>query len=170
MTAHSQGKRPRWQRWARDLALLVLAVFALHWWQTHGVARGSAPPLAGQLIDQRLVSLDDYRGGPVLVHFWATWCPICSLEYGSIDALARDHSVLTVATKSGTAQELEVFLAARGVSFPVLIDEAGDIARAWRVNGVPASFVIDADGQIAYVSVGYTTRVGLGIRLWLAAL
>ena len=155
-------------RWARDLGILALLLLALHWWQTRTAASGAAPPLAGQLLSGELVSLADYRGQPLLVHFWATWCPICRLEQDAIDALARDHVVLTVATNSGTAAELLSYVQNQGLDFPVLLDEAGDLARLWRVEGVPASFIIDPDGQIAYVSVGYTTGLGLRARLWLA--
>jgi peroxiredoxin len=169
MSSEKQGGR-RWLRWARDIAVVVVVVLAVQWWQTRDVAKGEAPPLAGQLLDGRLVALGDYRGAPVLVHFWASWCPICRFEEASIDRIARDHRVITVATSSGTPAELEAYLLERGVSFDVLPDESGDLGRLWGVVGVPATFVVDADGNIAHATVGYTTEWGLRARLWLAGL
>ena len=51
---------------------------------------------------------------------------------------------------------------------PVLMDEDGEIARGWGVNGVPASFIVDTDGNIRHAGMGYATEMGLRLRLWLA--
>jgi peroxiredoxin len=161
-------RKRRWRRWVRDIALLLLVLVAVQWWQTRDAPSGPAPALTGQLLDGRLVSLADYRGRPVLVYFWATWCPVCRLSQGSIDALAQDHAVLAVASNSGDAAEIAAFMREEGLSFPVLLDEAGDLGRRWQVRGVPTSFVVDAAGHIAHVAVGYTTGIGLRARLWLA--
>jgi alkyl hydroperoxide reductase subunit AhpC len=52
----------------------------------------------------------------------------------------------------------------------VLNDTDGSVSRAWGVQAVPASFIIDTDGQIHFIEVGYTTELGIRMRLWLAAL
>jgi peroxiredoxin len=126
--------------------------------------------LSGRLLDGAGVNLANERGRPVLVHFWAEWCPICRLEQGSIEALSRDYRVISVATTSGNADEVRAHMQSEGLSFPVLLDEEGDLARAWGVRGVPASFVIDSSGRIANAMVGYTSGIGFRIRLWLAGL
>jgi peroxiredoxin len=73
-----------------------------------------------------------------------------------------------VATTSGDAEAVRAYLAQQGLSFPTLVDEDGSVGRTWGVKGVPASFVVDADGQVAHAAVGYTTELGLRLRLWLA--
>ena len=158
----------RWRRWLLELALIALVLVGIHWWQTRGAPSGPAPALAGQLLDGSTMNLALEGGRPVLVHFWAEWCPICRLEQGSIQSLSADYRVISVATTSGDAAEVRAYMAQEGLSFPTLVDEAGDVGRDWGVKGVPASFVIDADGQVAHVSVGYTTELGLRLRLWLA--
>jgi peroxiredoxin len=102
------------------------------------------------------------------VHFWASWCPVCRLEQDNIANLAVDGRVITVATTSGTADELRGYLAEHALQLPVLMDEAGHIARQWGVNGVPATFVVDTKGQIRYAAKGYSTEWGLRLCLWLA--
>ncbi len=129
---------------------------------------GPAPALQGIMLSGEQASLEDFRGKPVLVHFWATWCPICRTEEGSIDSLAADYPVLTVATGSGEAADIRKYLADNDLEFPVLMDESGMLGVRWGIRGVPSSFVVDADGQIRHVAVGYTTELGLRIRLWLA--
>lgn len=158
---------PRWRRWLRDLLVLALVVAAVQWWQARDLPRGAAPPLAGLLVDGRPFQLDP-ADGPYLVHFWASWCPVCRLEQGSIDRLAAAAPVITVATSSGDRDEVAAYLAEQGVTMPVLMDEEGRIAAAWGVRGVPAAFVVDTAGDIAYATTGYSTGPGLRLRLWLA--
>jgi len=166
---HDSGgsKRPRWLRWSRDIALLVIAVAAVQWWQARDLVAGPAPPLVGHLVDGSPYQLDPAEG-PVLVHFWATWCPICRLEQGTIADLSRGNRVITVATTSGSAEELRGYLQQEGLEMPVLMDEDGQIARSWGVGGVPATFIVDSQGRIDHAGMGYSTGLGLRLRLWLA--
>ena len=87
---------------------------------------------------------------------------------GSIDAIARDHPVITVALQSGTSAEIDQFMREAGQTFPIVSDPDGRIARRWGVSGVPASFVIDAAGRIRHSTVGISSEPGLRLRLWLA--
>lgn len=162
--------KPRWRRWVVDMALVLVVIFGIHLWQTRDLPAGPAPELQGTMLDGKAMDLKDLRGKPVLVHFWATWCPVCRTEEGSIDSLAEDYSVLTIATGSGEVAEIEKYLAENDLDFPVLMDESGMKGVSWGIRGVPSSFVVDADGQIRHVAVGYTTELGLRIRMWLAGL
>jgi len=150
--------------------VLLVLILGIRAWQQSGTASGPAPALAGELLDGKPVALAAFAGKPVLVHFWATWCPICRAEQGSIDALARDVPVITVAMQSGSREEVIQFLRKETLSFPVLNDPDGVIAAQWGVRAVPASFIVDGAGQIRFLEIGYTTGVGLRLRLWLAGL
>jgi len=145
--------------------LIYLGLRAYMQWQ---LASGTVPiiqarTLAGSAFDTRLA-----RRGPLLIQFWATWCPVCRLEQGSIQAISRDYSVITIAMNSGDDAEILRFLQREGLEFPVINDNAGDLARRFGVTGVPVSFVVDADNRIRFVERGYTTEWGLRLRLWLA--
>ena len=150
--------------------MLLVLIFGIRAWQQSGTASGPAPALAGELLDGKPVSLAAFAGRPVLVHFWATWCPICRAEQGSIDTLARDVPVITVAMQSGDRDAVVQHLRKEELSFPVLNDPAGEIAAQWGVRAVPASFIVDGAGQIRFLEIGYTTGIGLRLRLWLAGL
>jgi len=154
--------------WVRDLALVFIVVFIIQWWQTRNAATGPAPALTGVMLSGETLDLKDLRGNPVLVHFWATWCPICRTEDRSIHDLAEDYQVLTIATNSGTAREIRAYLDENEVDFPVMLDESGVTGSFWGVNGVPSSFIVDSNGEIRSVAVGYTTGFGLRVRMWLA--
>jgi peroxiredoxin len=96
------------------------------------------------------------------------WCPICKLEEGNIEALSSDYQVITVAMQSGNDMEINSYLQEQGLSFDTIADPYGEIATQWGVRGVPASFVLDSNGNIRFASVGYSTGVGLRGKLWAA--
>lgn len=163
------GKDPpsRW-RWAVNLFLILAVFLVAHGWRARPLAEGPAPPLVGELLGGGRIDLAQLRGEPVLVHFWATWCPVCRLGDQDIDSIAEDFRVLTVAMQSGGAREVAAHMRAEGLGFPVIIDDYGHMATDWGVSGVPASFVVDPDGQIRFATMGYSTELGLRGRLWAA--
>jgi len=73
-----------------------------------------------------------------------------------------------VAMQSGSDDEVAQYMQKEALSFPVLNDPEGVLAAQWGVRGVPASFIVDTAGRIRFVEVGYTTGIGLRLRLWLA--
>ena len=153
---------------ALQLLLVVAIIVGVRFWQQREIVRGVAPLLTGVLLDGKSVATRD--GQPMLVHFWASWCPICSAEQGSIESLSKDYPTVTIAMQSGSDAEVTQHLRKENLSFAVLNDPDSTISRQWGVRAVPASFVIDAHGRIRFVEVGYTTGIGLRLRLWLAGL
>ena len=164
--------KSRSYRWLGQLVLvLVLVIFMiLHWWRSEPLADGDAPALTGDLAGGGRFDLDGLKGKPVLVHFWATWCPMCRFGDDTITAIAEDFNVITVAIQSGGAAEIMGHLNRESLSFPVIPDPRGTLATAWGVSGVPASFVLDGSGRIRFATVGYTTGIGLRGRLWAAGM
>lgn len=164
------SSRRRWRSTLIYLLILLAVYLGARAWQLRGVAQGEPPPLAGELIDGRFVALADYRGRPLLLHFWASWCGICRAEQGSIAAIADDHQVLTVATRSGDAAALRDYMRREGVDFAVLSDPDGAVAARYGLRGVPTSLVLGTDGRIRFREVGWSSGPGLRLRLWLAGL
>lgn len=160
----------RWRGWAINLLILVLIFGGVQWWRARPLASGESPPLAGATQDGDPLDLRALRGVPVLVHFWATWCPVCQLGLGAIDAIADDRLVVTVAMQSGSPAEIRKFMTGQGLRFPVLADEHGALASRWGVPAVPATFVLDGAGRIVYSTLGPSTEMGLRARLWAAGL
>ena len=148
------------------LILIYLSVRAYMQWQ---LASGPVPGFQAQTLDGQQFDTAKQRKGPLLIHFWASWCPICHLEQDSIQAISQDYPVIGIAMNSGEAGEVMRFLRQQGLSFPVINDPEGDLAKQFGVTGVPVSFVVDAHNQIRFVERGYTTEWGLRLRLWLSS-
>lgn len=162
--------RKKLLRLLAELVLVAVAFFGVRAWQQRGLATGNARELTGPSLDGGTLSLASLQGKPALVHFWATWCGVCEQQAGNISELAKGgHQVLTVASDSGGVQEVQKYLATRGLSFPVLLDPQGQLARSWGVSAFPTDVVVDAKGRIRFNEVGYTTTPGLRARLWWAA-
>lgn len=158
----------RLPRWLLEVALVLLAMLALEAYLTRDAVSGKAPVFAGTTLQGEPLDLRALQGRPAVVHFWATWCPVCELEQGTIAAIAEDHPLLGVAMQSGTDEEVVDYLGAQGLDYPVINDPRGELARRYGVVGVPTTFVLDAEGKVRFVTRGYTSGPGLRIRLWLA--
>lgn len=166
MSRESPSRR-RWLGGAARVAAVLAIFLGVRALTQRGVASGAAPALSGPDLAGHTVSLTDYDGRAVMVHFWATWCEVCNAESGTVDALARDHAVLTVATDSGRADEIKAAMEKRGLSFPVIVDADGRLARAWGVTAFPTSFFVGRDHRIRLAETGFTSGPGFRARLWL---
>jgi len=136
-----------------------VVVLGIRIWQQRDVVNGAAPQLPGVT----------WNKPATLVHFWATWCPVCRAEQSSIEAIAKDYpNTITVAMQSDSDAAIGKFMREQSLSFPVINDADSHLSQAWGVHAVPASFIVDSKGQIRFVEFGYTTSLGLRLRLWLA--
>lgn len=144
------------------IAVMALAVFILLQNNTpsnidiesSGSKQGPpAPNFTLQGLDGRMVSLSDHKGKVVLLNIWATWCPPCVSETPSIDKLYKmlkdeDFELLAVSVDKGGKKVVENFMNKKNLSFPVLLDPDGSVARLYRTTGVPESFIIRKDGTV----------------------
>lgn len=167
----SKVRSSKWRSYAINALVIIVVVAGIRLWQQRDMVSGTAPVLKGVTLTQQRYELPAHPTKPTLVHFWATWCPICRTEQGNIAAIARDYPhTITVAMNSGMTNEVVQYMQEQGIAFPTVNDPDGSISDAWGVHAVPASFIIAPDGQIRFIEVGYTTEAGLRLRLWLAGI
>jgi thiol-disulfide isomerase/thioredoxin len=119
---------------------------------------GRTPPLALKDLQGQMRSLDQFIGRVVVVNFWATWCEPCVEEMPSLQALkarAATERLVVIGVNLGEGEErIKSFMDKTGTLLPTLLDRDGVAKKDWRVNGVPATFVLDVQGRIRYTFVG----------------
>jgi peroxiredoxin len=118
-----------------------------------------APDFSLSTLDGKQTSLNDYRGQVVLLNFWATWCAPCRKEMPSIQTLwdhykAKDFVVLAVSEDDTERKQIANFISKIKVNFPILLDHDLKIGDSYRLPGLPTSYLIGRDGNIAATIVG----------------
>ena len=163
-------KRKRsWGRLFFEVILILSIVLGVRMWFQRDLPSGSAPDFQAVLMDGKLVNIKDYRGEPLLLHFWASWCKFCKLSESSITSIDKDWQVLSVAFQSGAKEAVSKHMKERNIeSWTVIPDQDGRLAELFGVKAVPESYIIDGKGDIRVKEVGVTTSWGLRVRLWYA--
>jgi thiol-disulfide isomerase/thioredoxin len=151
-----------------ELLIFFLVYLGIRAWMQRDMVEGQAPALPAITMQGEAFSLESYRGKPVLVHFWASWCGICDLQQGAINSIREDWQVITVAMQSGNAEDVRNHMKEQGLDWPVIIDTSGVVAQSYGVRGVPANFILDKNGVVRFSESGFTTELGLRARLWAA--
>ena len=119
-----------------------------------------APELELKDMDEETVNLKDLKGKTVVVNFWATWCPPCRREMGSLERLhqaTKDKNVEVLAVDIGEDEDsVFAFLGELDPSpeFKILLNEDGSLMQSWSVRGLPTTFIINPKGEIVYRAVG----------------
>jgi thiol-disulfide isomerase/thioredoxin len=110
------------------------------------------PPATFKTLDGTAKTLADFRGKPVVLNFWATWCIPCVAELPELDHLAATDPgivVLTVSADRTGAAVVTPFLAAHHITnATVMLDPSNDAVHALNVIGFPTTLLIDAAGHL----------------------
>lgn len=160
-------KKRRWLVWLFELLIIVAIVFAVRSYQQRTLIAGDAPVFEEITLQGDQLSLADYQGQPVMVHFWASWCGTCEFEQKSISALGKDWPLVTIAYSSGEADEVRRYMERKGISdWTTIVDHGGELAQEYGVIAVPTSFVLDKAGQVRFREVGLSSGWGLRLRMW----
>ncbi|WP_419677530.1 redoxin domain-containing protein [Aliarcobacter lanthieri] len=117
-----------------------------------------------KLIDESIYVVKNDK--PLLIHFWATWCPICSLEEQNIEKISKDYEVITIATQSGSSEEIKEYLEKNSLNFKVVNDEEGILSKKFNIKAFPTTFIYDENQNQKFSEVGYTSTLGLYLRMW----
>lgn len=169
------------QQIERRILYILIIVAGLAWIgisaQTSGrlASSGLSAPQAGFLAPDftlktsagEAVTLSQLRGQAVIVNLWATWCPPCRAEMPAIQSLYdeyKDRGLVVLAVNSTVQDDplaIAPFVEEYGLAFPILLDENGDVARAYDLRSLPSSYFVGRDGRINEVIIGGPMSIAL---------
>jgi len=111
-------------------------------------------------LEGKTWTLSALRGKVVLVNFWATWCPPCQKEMPDLEALYKkykDQGLVVLALTDEENAKVQPFIASRKVTYPILLDTGGAVAKSLQVDGLPKSFVYNREGALVTQSMDMRT-------------
>lgn len=157
--------RPRvaWGRmfvWGGLLALLVIVAFGLMRAQQGPVDKGQkAPAFVLTTFDGQQINSADLKGKVVLINFWASWCKPCESEAADLEAAwryyqSRDDVIFLGVDYADTEPEALAYLKKFDITYPNGPDLGTRISQAFRIRGVPETYVVAPDGQLALQKIG----------------
>ena len=117
-----------------------------------------APGFSLMDLDEKIHQLRDYKGKPVIVNFWATWCPPCREEMPSMErAWQKIESEGIAMIGINVGEDFDTvfgFTADIEVSFPLLLDLDGEVTGRWPIRGLPTTYILNPNGEIVYRMIG----------------
>jgi len=162
-------QRDRWKKIAKEIAIGVLILFivsnVISYLRKPALQDEVLPLNTFQTIDGKQFDFQSYRGKPLLIHFWATWCPVCKMETANIERVSKKYQVVTIAVQSGNDSEIKAFLKEKEASFAVINDREGELSKRFSVEVFPTTFIYNSKGKLVFSEVGYTTTAGLLTRM-----
>lgn len=144
----------------------MLAVFAILIWSSSGCGGTSAvaprvdclaPDFTLPTLYGETVKLDELRGQPVLLNFWAAWCGPCRQEMPYLQSAFEEKGkevkfiAINVGEGSGTVKQ---YIEDRGISFTVALDRNRSVASDYNIRYFPTTFLVDEEGVIKYIRLG----------------
>ena len=122
----------------------------------------TAPDFTLKTLDDKEVKLSDYRGKIVILNFWATWCPPCKEEIPQMEKYyktqAKDEGVEILAVNLTNSDKdkgyIRDFVKSHEMTFPVLLDENGEVQKQYEIMTIPTTFFIDKNGKIQKKTIG----------------
>lgn len=150
------------------IGALILFIFAniISYLRKYELPSTQFPKLHVTLLDGS--SYQAKEGKALVVHFWETWCTTCKLEASNIEAISKEYEVLTIAVNSGNNAQIKAYMADKDLSFHVVNDSEGELAKQFHVEAYPTTFIYNAQRELQFWEVGYTSTAGLLTRVKLS--
>lgn len=146
----------------RNSTFVVLVMLLLALAGNNVFASEPAPNLTLKTLDNASIQLSDMKGDVIYLDFWATWCPPCRKSFPWMEEMQQRYKDLgfkvvavSLDNKRGV---IDQFLQNMSTSFTIAHDPSGESATAFKVKGMPSSYLIDRHGNIHLTHMGFNSK------------
>jgi thiol-disulfide isomerase/thioredoxin len=144
----------RWLGFAAVAAVLILAILN----SGSGLPEGSAAPsIVGSTIDGERFSTIDFAGRPVVLNFWATWCPPCLAELPDLERAFQSYgdrvAFVGLTLESGSPQEVAEVVRRYKLTYPIVLPHPR-VQQAYKVTSFPTTVILGPDGKVVHSHAG----------------
>lgn len=111
-------------------------------------------------LDSQEIGLSDLKGKPIIINFWATWCPPCKAEMPAFEKAFQEYQAtdLQIIAINATDQDSQInvsqFIQQHGITFPIPLDPTGSASRDYLIHSLPTTYFIDENGVIIEIIIG----------------
>lgn len=166
-TAQEISPKTAHRNWGRTIGIwsafiVLILLLGLVGWQLFRKGQGSfkvgsmAPVFTLTTYDGERIALEELRGKVVLINFWASWCIPCKEEAADLEAAWRYYQprgdvVFLGIAWTDTDSKAKAYLDEFDITYPNAPDLATSTSQAYRITGVPETFILDREGRLAFV-------------------
>lgn len=169
---NQNSKHTRWFSW-RDLLIVIAVLVGIHFWQVRDSlptdGANTAPSFVLPGLSGKITDSSNKAPVPSIYYFFAPWCNICHLSIENINTLKQDIleqkvNVYIIALDWKSADDVKQFASQHDLPVDVLLGTSKQL-KDFHIKGFPTYYISDSSDQLQYVSVGYSTSIGLKSRL-----
>lgn len=119
-----------------------------------------APDINLTTLSGEIFTLSEFRGSPVIINFWASWCPPCRAEMPAFQQVFAEYEDLGLiiaavnATNQDSISEAAAFASENNLTFPIPLDKSGSVSRSYNLYSLPTTIFIDTQGVIHKIIIG----------------
>lgn len=148
--------------------ILIIAMNIISYFKSTQLNKENLAINEFKLLENSKYTIKDNK--PLVIHFWATWCPICKIEASNIQKLSKDYNVITIAAQSGTNEDIKKYMKENNVDFKVVNDKDGYYSKKFNIEVFPTTLIYNDKKVLKFSEVGYTSTLGLYLRVWYSKL
>lgn len=152
-----------------EFFILILIVWGVSKWQGRNLVgqNDAAPEFSLKTLTGFEISSESLKGKKTVIYFFSPWCTVCRLSSGNITALknsGKDINIIAIALSWEKPDEVKSFTKEHNLDVPVIL---GDnlIGEKYKIEAFPTIYILDENGRVINSLAGYTTEIGLRLRL-----
>lgn len=159
-------------KYIKEIIFIVVMVTILaniiSYYKSTNLNKSSLDSKSVTLIDGTVYTFPQNK--PILIHFWTTWCPICKVEAQNIQRVSKEYDVVTIVVGSNNKQTIQEYLEKNNLDFKVVNDADNQLANKFNITVYPTTLIYDRKKNLLFSDVGYTSTLGLFLRMFWANL